>query len=171
MNLDAIPLAPNSSYVAEGVMSFGEFMPGSSVTATNIRITTDRSGGVAAFSDGNDASTAEHADMWDYRKLRNVATGEVWDLRLHTAVVIDSLALAKEAIADGADVHLRIKQSSTPLHWAAAMGCRPIAELLIRQGADANATDDLGWVPSALADAQGYPSLAEYLRGQETNQT
>src|SRR5262249_45899529 len=103
------------------------------------------------------------AGMWDYRKIRNVETGESWDLRLCTAAQNGDLELAKTALAEGVDIHLRTKQGATALHWAAALGRGQLVELLLAHGADVNAVDDLGWLPAFLAAKQGFPAIAEML--------
>ena len=52
----------------------------------------------------------------------------------------------------------------TPLHWAAANGRRAIAERLLARGADPSATDKRGKTPAELADAAGFPELADVLK-------
>jgi hypothetical protein len=165
MNISTIPFEPDSSYIAEGVMSLNEVMHGASVTNHNLNITTDEAGDVLTFHEGGSLSKPEFANMWDYRKVRNLQTGAAWDLRLHTAAVIDSIELAEEALAEGADIHFRIKQGSTALHWAAALGRGDLAALLVNHGADLNAVDELGWTPDRLAAKQGFRAVAEFLAG------
>ena len=161
MHIDTIPFEPDSTYIAEGRMSLDGMMPGASVTSRNLRISTDGAGEVATFQDGD--SPSDLADMWDILKVRNHGTGETWDLRLHTAAVNDSMALAREALSERADVRLRVKQESTALHWAAALGRLALARLLVDHGADVNAVDELGWTPARLAAKQGFDSVAEFL--------
>jgi ankyrin repeat protein len=84
-------------------------------------------------------------------------------LRLHTAVWKGSVDMAKQALAEGADVNLRIKQGSTALHWAAALGRKGLAELLLDHGADVNTVDELGWTPVFLAANEGFGSIVALL--------
>lgn len=161
MQLNTIPFEPNSTYVAEGRMS----LPGgASVTASAIQITTDGAGRVQAFADGTGGSGAG-ASLWDYLRVTDTRTGKAWDLRLHTAAQRGDTELAEKALAEGADVHLRIKQGSTALHWAAAKGREEVARLLLAHGAEVDAEDELGWTPAALAAKGGFRGLVALLVG------
>jgi ankyrin repeat protein len=166
MNINAISFEPNSSYIAEGKNSL---IGGASMTCRNIAIETDQIGRVQKFSDGF-STDRSMADTYDYAKIRNVRTGKIWDLRLHTAALNGSTQLAGEALAEGADVTLRMKQRATALHWAAAKGHEDVTKLLVEHGADVNAVDDLGWRPAFLAYKGGYVTLVKYLvqKGAET---
>jgi ankyrin repeat protein len=157
MHLNSISLEPNSSYVAEGRHSMGQ---GAAVTSYQIKIETDEVGRVRSYSDGPFADKSL-ADMWDYQKLRNVTTGKVWDLRLFTAALNGNLALAETALAEGADVNLRMKQGATALHWSAAKGREKLAQLLLEHGADVNAVDEHGWLPAFLAAANNFQSMVD----------
>jgi ankyrin len=165
MQLDAIALEPNSSYVAEGHRSMG----GLSITQYKIEIDTDNVGRVRRYSEGISTDIGM-ADSWDYQKLQNVRTGRVLDLRLYNAALNGRLGLAKEALAEGADVTLRMKQGATALHWAAAKGRLDVAELLLSHGADINAVDELGWTPAFLGSANGFNEIVKMLveRGAKT---
>lgn len=156
MHLDNILFEPNSSYVAEGRHSMGQ---GVAITNYLIKIETDEVGRVRSYSDGTPFNDKSMADIWDYQKIRNEKTGKLWDLRLYTAALNGDIALAKEALAEGADVNLRMKQAATALHWAAAKGQEELAKLLLDHGADVNAVDDLGWLPAFLAEANGFQSM------------
>lgn len=159
MHLNTIPFEPNSTYVAEGRMSLSG---GASVTASAIQITTDGAGRVHSFADGT-GPPGQGAGLWDYLRVTNTRTGKAWDLRLHTAAQRGSTELAEQALAEGADVHLRIKQGSTALHWAAAKGREELAKLLLAHGAEVDARDDLGWTPVALAAKGGFRGLVALL--------
>ncbi|GJJ77699.1 uncharacterized protein EMPS_10058 [Entomortierella parvispora] len=52
---------------------------------------------------------------------------------------------------------------STPLHFAAANGCLPIVEILLRHGAIADLTDKYGSTPSSVAIARNHPEVASLL--------
>jgi ankyrin repeat protein len=159
VHLNKIPFEPNSRYQAVGRRSLGG---GARVTAKMISLETDHLGRVVRFSDltTNDVSLA---DMWEYLEVTNVATGEVMDLRLHTAAANDDVELAKEALAEGVDLSLRIQQGAMPLHWAAACGNIEVARLLIEAGADVNAADAIGWTPLFLAVREEHQQLAVML--------
>jgi|GEM_PF-2947964 len=143
-------------------MSMGGAM-GATITNYKISIETDEVGRVRTFKDGGPASNPSLADIWNYLKIKNVQTGKTWDLRLHTSVLKASVDMAKQALAEGADVNLRIKQGSTALHWAAAKGREEIVQLLIDHGADVNAVDELGWTPAFLASNSGFGAIAQLL--------
>lgn len=158
MHIDHISFEPNSSYVAEGKHSMGG---GASITNYQLTIDTDTVGRIRRYSD-RQSDDKSLADMWDYQKLRNVRTGKVWDLRLHNAASTGKSGVAQVALAEGADVTLRMKQGATALHWAAAKGHEDVAKLLVEHGADVNATDELGWSPVFLADANGFSALVKF---------
>jgi uncharacterized protein len=158
VHLNSISLEPSSSYVAEGDLSTGQ---GAKITSREIRIETDEVGCVRSYAHGPFVNDRSVADAWDYYKIRNVKTGKVWDLRLFTGASSGNVVLALNALVEGADVNLRMKQGATALHWAAAKGQEEYAKLLLDHGADVNAVDDLGWLPAFLAASNGFHSMVK----------
>lgn len=61
---------------------------------------------------------------------------------------IDALAYL---ISKGGDIFARTIYFDTPLHYAAAGGSMNCMELLIKNGADVNATDEVWWFPLFLS--------------------
>jgi len=160
MHLNTIQFRPNAKYVAEGKRSMGG---GSSIGNLGIRLETDNLGRVIRFEDGF-MNSLDMADTWDYLKLQDAATGDTIDLRLHTAASTGNLGLAKEALAENADVALRMKQGATPLHWASAHGRFDIAKILVEHQADVNSVDELGWMPIFLAAQNGHQAIVSLLQ-------
>jgi len=159
MHLNSIRFEPNSKYKAEGRHTMGA---GAAVTYYDIRIETDNVGRVINYADSF-STDKSLADMWDYRKLENLGTGKIWDLRLFTAALDGSVYLAKEGLGQGADVNLRMKQGATALHWAAAKGQEELVKLFLDHGAHVNAVDDLGWMPAFLAQDNGFHAITKIL--------
>lgn len=158
MHLNSILFEPNSFYVAEGELSMDH---GAKMTSLQIKLETDEVGRVRSYCNGPFVNDRSVADAWDYQKIRNTRTGKVWDLRLFTGALSGNIALAFNALVEGADVNLRMKQGATALHWAAAKGQMEFAKLLLDHGADVNAVDDLGWLPAFLAESNGFHSMVK----------
>ncbi len=59
---------------------------------------------------------------------------------LHQAIDRDNLEIVKLLLAHKADLNVRNTYSQTPLHYAAHVGKSNVVELLIRRGANVNAT-------------------------------
>jgi ankyrin repeat protein len=57
------------------------------------------------------------------------------------------LDAVKELCYHGADKQMADKGGSTALHWAMDSGQSDLAEWLLENGADINATDVNGWTP------------------------
>jgi ankyrin repeat protein len=66
-------------------------------------------------------------------------------------------------LAKGADVTARSNGGFTPLHFAASVGDRDAAELLLANHADVNATDDRGETPLRVG-LVGHGDVMELLR-------
>lgn len=162
MHLSAILLEPNAEYEAQGERETG--FGGSKIMNHRIRLRSDGDGAVVWYSDGmlpqNDLALA---DSWEYLRLRSTATGRVLDLRLHTAAARNDVSMAREALTEGANLELRMKQGATPLHWAAAKGHYEVVELLVEHGADVNSADDIGWTPLFLAVQGGHQRVVGFL--------
>ena len=159
MDIKMISFKPNKRYTAEAERTM---MPGIKTNVFNIKLETDEFGNICSFRDLT-SEDLSMADIWDYLKLTDEETGEITDLRLHTAALTRNIDMAKEAIEENADLSLRMKQNSTPLHWAAAKGYFDIAELLVLNGAEVNAEDELGWTPLFLAANIGNQEIATLL--------
>ena len=64
---------------------------------------------------------------------------EAPDISIHDAVEKGNVEAIKQQLAAGADVNVKDKSGSTPLHLAAEFGHKEVSELLITKGADVNA--------------------------------
>ena len=69
--------------------------------------------------------------------IKNIFNGTI-----HEACENGNIKAVKRFLADGTDVNLKNDDGLTPLHKAAGMGEKEIAELLIAEGADVNAMFD-----------------------------
>lgn len=58
---------------------------------------------------------------------------------------------------------------SRPLHWAAFYNQPKVAETLVEEGADVNATDYLGWTPLHIAAERGHGEVATVLVEEGAN--
>jgi len=59
----------------------------------------------------------------------------------------------------------------SPLHWAASEGNKDKVFQLVRDGADIEATDEMGWTPLMIACSAGHEEIVEYLvsKGADMN--
>jgi ankyrin repeat protein len=80
-----------------------------------------------------------------------------------TAPVVGRASLSEFLIARGADVNQR-GMGETPLHLAARNGCADVVQILIKAGADVNATDDEGRTALAIADASSHTQVERLLK-------
>jgi ankyrin repeat protein len=82
------------------------------------------------------------------------------------------LAKVKSLIAEGSDVNVKDEKGSTPLHFAAYLGYKDVAELLILKGANVNAADKTGAIPLHFAARRGHKDLVELLilKGANVNE-
>ena len=79
--------------------------------------------------------------------------------------------IIKLLIAQGADVNAKTEGGDTPLHFAASMGHKEIAELLIANGADVNAKSQHEHTPLHFAARTGEKEVAGLLidKGADVN--
>ena len=70
----------------------------------------------------------------------------------------------KQHLAAGTDVNEKVSGGRTPLHRAASLGHKEIAELLIAKGADVNAKEWDGRTPLNEAARWGHNEVADLLR-------
>lgn len=83
---------------------------------------------------------------------------------LHRTAVANNAESAKILIAHGADVEaVSEQQGSRPLHLAADAGSIDVLALLLKAGADIEATDSLGRRPLSRAAAAGQSEAVEFL--------
>ena len=69
--------------------------------------------------------------------------------------MVSTPEMAALLIGSGADVNARVRDGSTPLHWAATSGQPDICKMLMENGADVNARARDGWTPLHSAASQG----------------
>ena len=88
---------------------------------------------------------------------------------IHMAAKAGDAEAVKEFLAAGTDV--KRDDPFTPLHWAALHGHKEIAELLITNGADVNATTAWGSTPLHKAAQNGHKEIVELLiaKGADVN--
>jgi ankyrin repeat protein len=67
-------------------------------------------------------------------------------------------------LASNAEVTAKDSYGQTPLHLAAGMGHKALAELLLASKAEVNAKSDIGRTPFHLAAVFGHKDVAEVLR-------
>jgi ankyrin repeat protein len=70
----------------------------------------------------------------------------------------------KQHLAAGADVNAKYADGSTPLHFAAVVGRREVAEILIAEGADVNVKGGRGETPLDFAIKYKRTETADLLR-------
>ncbi|XP_020043747.1 protein phosphatase 1 regulatory subunit 27 [Castor canadensis] len=83
---------------------------------------------------------------------------------LHEAVLSGNLECVKLLVKYGADIHQRDETGWTPLHIACSDGYPDIARYLISLGADRDAANDDGDLPSDLIDP-AFKDLVELFKG------
>ncbi|EDL34764.1 mCG144859, partial [Mus musculus] len=83
---------------------------------------------------------------------------------LHEAVLSGNLECVKLLVKYGADIHQRDETGWTPLHIACSDGYPDIARYLISLGADRDAANDDGDLPSDLIDPD-FKDLVELFKG------
>ena len=89
------------------------------------------------------------------------------DISIHDAVDSGNIKVVKQHLAAGTDVNAKLAHGQggiTPLHAAAVGGRKEIAELLIAEGADANAKGADGWTPLDWAEETNNKETADLLR-------
>ena len=98
-----------------------------------------------------------------------MAQGESLNEKLLEACKESDLAVVKQLINEGADIHTTDSRGRTPLHYAVAFshfGMKDRVDLikyLIGKGADVNAQDSEGDTPLHPAAYSGHPSLVSVL--------
>ena len=90
-------------------------------------------------------------------------TTEVSDISIHEAAKKGNIEAVKQHIAAGTDVNAQTRMG-TPLFYAALMGHKEIAELLIIKGANVNAKLATDETPLDNAINHGHPETANLLR-------
>jgi len=93
------------------------------------------------------------------------------DISIHDAAETGDIEAVKQAIANGADVNGKDKDSWSPLNLAALEGHKEVVEFLIAKGVDVNAKDEEGRTPLHLATSEGYKEVSELLivKGADVN--
>ena len=85
-------------------------------------------------------------------------------MSIHEAVETGNIEVVKHHLAAGADVNTKDDSGLTPLHYA---GGKEIAEILIAEGADVNAGDQM--TPLHYAASEGHKEVAELLISKGAN--
>jgi ankyrin repeat protein len=99
-----------------------------------------------------------------FRGANAGVTDEYGHTALHLAVYRSDAALARAALASGAQVDVRDRADLTPLMIAAGAGACDVAHVLLSAGADVNATSGPQRLqPVHLAALQGTPEMLELL--------
>jgi len=85
--------------------------------------------------------------------------------------MVSTPEMAALLIGSGADVNARVRDGSTPLHWAATSGQPDICKMLMENGADVNARARDGWTPLHWAAMSGHPDVCKMLidKGADVN--
>jgi len=84
---------------------------------------------------------------------------------LHLACSLGKIEAAAELIARGANIELvSDTEGTTPLQEAASKGHKDLAEMLLKNGADARAKDKNGKTALDLATETGHGDVAQILR-------
>jgi len=86
-----------------------------------------------------------------------------WNKQLWKACKHGDIALAEEAIKNGADVNEKNKHKWSVLMKAAAAGRKKIVNLLVEAGADINAKDEKGQTALMKAAIGGHKGVIELL--------
>ena len=81
-----------------------------------------------------------------------------------TAADKGNIKAIKQHLAAGADVNAKYADGSTPLHFAAVVGRREVAELLIAEGADVNVKGGRGETPLDFAIKYKRTEITDLLR-------
>ena len=76
-------------------------------------------------------------------------TAKAPDISIHQAIFDGNIEAVKQHLAAGTDVEVKDVDGWSPLHSATQIGHKEIAELLIANGADVNAMNDVGETPFA----------------------
>ena len=82
--------------------------------------------------------------------------------RLFEAALTGNAKLAQRVLSKGGDVNARDEDGATALHAAAYQGSTAVVELLLAQGANANA-QECGYAPLHAAAIEGHTRIAELL--------
>ncbi len=88
------------------------------------------------------------------------------NISIHQAVEDGNTEAIKQRLASGVDVNVTDDRGMTPLHVAAVLGRKVIAELLISKGADVNANNAGGDTPLDYAIRLKRTEIATLLRKQ-----
>ena len=93
------------------------------------------------------------------------------DISIHKAVALGNIKAVKQHLATGTDVNAKDLTGFAPLVFAASIGHKEIAKLLIAKGADVNVKNS-GKTPLDWAIKQLHPETADLLRkhGGKTGQ-
>ena len=91
-------------------------------------------------------------------------TAKAPDISMLLAVAKGNIEAVKQHLAAGTNVNAIDVDGETPLHKAALMGHKEIAELLIAEGAGVNAKDEGGKTPLDWAIHFKHTEIADLLR-------
>lgn len=83
--------------------------------------------------------------------------------RLHSAVTVVDLTVARFLLENGADPNVADKSGQTPLYLAAQFGYKSLVEILLSHGANVQITEDYGYTPLHIAARKGFRSIIDVL--------
>ena len=100
-------------------------------------------------------------------------TGSFPDISIHEAATKGNIEVVKQHLAAGTNVNGSSTKLGgfTPLHFAAGLGRKEIAEILTAEGADVNAKGDEGMTPLHHVARSGHKEIFELLiaKGADVN--
>jgi ankyrin repeat protein/beta-lactamase regulating signal transducer with metallopeptidase domain len=89
---------------------------------------------------------------------------------IHDTAKTGDLAKVKAMLKDNPDlISSKDSEGKTPLHVAALMGRKSVAELLLAKGSDVNAKNNNGETPLHVAAMEGYKDLVEVLAASKAD--
>src|SRR5262249_3537121 len=114
--------------------------------------------------EANGDTPLDNAAIGGHRELAELLLAKGAKCNIHDAVFLGDLKRVKALLKSEPD--LASSQNNigmTPLFWAVCIGRKDIAELLLANKADVNATDSAGMTPLLRAKGWGNKEMIEWL--------